>query len=94
MTIVECKIVLFNPWLQNAEGVLWSPNINSLPNNKFLDWSKLKALAYDKASVTEKWKFILGRTEYIMTRKGENAFTLKSSAPFFLKPCVSGAGAL
>ena len=36
--------------------------INSLPNDKFLDWSKLKALADNKINVTEN---IVG--------KGENA---------------------
>ena len=45
---------------------------NSLPNNKFLDWSKLKAFADDKINVTEKLIFVLGRVENIV-RKGENA---------------------
>ena len=45
--------------------------INSLPDGKILDWSKLKALA-DKIKVTEKFKIILGRLENIV-RKGENA---------------------
>ena len=45
---------------------------NSLPNDKFLDWSKLKALADDKINVTEKLKFVLGRVENILG-KGENA---------------------
>ena len=35
----------------------------TLPNNKFLDWSKLKALADDKRNVTEKLIFVLGRVE-------------------------------
>ena len=35
----------------------------SLPNNKFLDWSSLKALADDKINVTETLKSILGRVE-------------------------------
>ena len=45
---------------------------NSLPNDKFLDWSKLKALADNKINATEKLKFVLGRVEYIVG-KGENA---------------------
>ena len=45
---------------------------NSLPNNKFLDWSKLKALASNKINVTEEFKFVSGRVENIMG-KGENA---------------------
>ena len=47
---------------------------NSLPNNKFLDWSKLKAYAEDKINVTQKLKFELGRV-YLenIVGKGENA---------------------
>ena len=45
---------------------------NSLPNHKYLDWSKLKAFADDKINVTEKMKFVFGRVENIVG-KGENA---------------------
>ena len=45
---------------------------NSLPNDKILDRSKLKAFADDKINVTEKLKFVLGRIENILG-KGENA---------------------
>ena len=38
---------------------------NSLSNNKFLDWSKLKAFADDKLNFAEKLKFVLGRVENI-----------------------------
>ena len=37
--------------------------LNSLPNNKILDWSKLKARADDKINVNEKSKFCLRRAE-------------------------------
>ena len=47
-------------------------SFNSLPNDKILDWSKLKALADNKIKVTEILKIILGRVENIV-RKGENA---------------------
>ena len=47
-------------------------NPNSLPNYKFLDWSKLKELADNKINVAEKWIFVLGRVENIVG-KGENA---------------------
>ena len=51
-------------------------HINSLPNDKILDWSKLKALADNKIKVTEKLKIILkiilGRVENIVGN-GENA---------------------
>ena len=43
---------------------------NSLPNDKFLDWFKLKAFADDKIKGREKLKFDLGRVENIV---GENA---------------------
>ena len=33
---------------------------NSLPNDKYLDWSKLKAFAADKINTTEKQMFFLG----------------------------------
>ena len=38
-------------------------NFNSLPNNKFLDWSKLKAFADEKFNITQTLKFVLGRVE-------------------------------
>ena len=46
--------------------------VNSLPIDKIVDWSNLKASAGDKIRVTEKLKFVLGRVENIMG-KGENA---------------------
>ena len=45
---------------------------NSLPNDTFLDWSKLKAFADDKINVTQNLKFVLEREENIVG-KGENA---------------------
>ena len=44
----------------------------TLPNDKILDWSKLKAFADDKINVNQKLKFDLGRIENIVG-KGENA---------------------
>ena len=37
--------------------------VNSLPNDKNLDWSKLDGFADDKINVTEKLKFVLERIE-------------------------------
>ena len=45
--------------------------INSLPSDKFLNLSKLKALGDDKINVTEKLKFLFARIE-INVGKGEN----------------------
>ena len=43
---------------------------NSLPNDKFLDWIKLRAFAHEKSDVAEKLLFVLGRVENIVS-KGE-----------------------
>ena len=40
--------------------------IKSLPNDKFLDWSKLKAFADDKRIKTQKLKFMSERVENIV----------------------------
>ena len=45
---------------------------HSLPNDKILDWSNLKAFADDKINMTENLKFVRGREENI-EGKGENA---------------------
>ena len=47
-------------------------SFNSLPNDKFLDWSKLKAFADDKMNVRRNFKLVLGREENIVGN-GENA---------------------
>ena len=39
---------------------------NSLPNDKILDWSKLKAFADDKINVNQKLKSDMGRIENIV----------------------------
>ena len=46
--------------------------VNSLPNNKILDWSKLEAFADEKINMTEKSKSVLRRVENTVG-KGENA---------------------
>ena len=67
-------------------------HLNSLPNDKFLHWSKLKALADSKTSVTSKQKFSFRWVENIV-RKGENAgyqhFLLFPVC--FQKACFSGS---
>ena len=47
-------------------------SLNPLPDDKILDWSKLKAFADDKINVAENLDFVLGRIENIVG-KGENA---------------------
>ena len=49
---------------------------NSLPNDKVLDWSKLRAIFKKKKKqnkCNEKLKFVLGRVENIVG-KGKNVF--------------------
>ena len=52
-------------------AVQLSTSFNPVPNNNFLDWSKLKELADGKINVTKNSKFVLGRVENIVG-KGEN----------------------
>ena len=47
-------------------------DFTSLPNNKIMDWSKLKAFADNKLNATVKLKFVLEWIENIVG-KGENA---------------------
>ena len=49
-----------------------SIKINSSPNNKILDQSKIQALADSKINMNKKLKFVFGRVENIVA-KGENA---------------------
>ena len=56
-------------WINNTLKLVH--RFKSLPNDKTLDWSKLKAFA-DNINVTVKLKFVLGRVENIVD-KGENA---------------------
>ena len=47
-------------------------SVNSLPNDKILDWFKLKAFADDKINANVKLNFGTGRVQNIVG-KGENA---------------------
>ena len=44
-------------------------DLNSLPNDKIVDWSKFKALADDKIYVTQNLNFVLEKLENILGRK-------------------------
>ena len=54
-------------------SILTRSTLNSLPNDKILDWSKFKAFADDKIKVLKMIIFVLDRDENIVG-KGENAF--------------------
>ena len=45
------------------------PEFNSLPKDKVLDWSNLKAVADDRINVNEQMKFGLGRVENIVVKE-------------------------
>ena len=47
-------------------------SLTCLPDDTFLDWFKLKAIADHKVNVTQKLEFVLGRV-YNIVGKGENA---------------------
>ena len=48
-------------------------NCNSVPNDKILDRSKVKAFADDKLTVTKELKFVLGKEENIVGKGKKNA---------------------
>ena len=65
--------------------------VNSLPNDKILDWSKMNAFADNKINVSEKLKFVSDWVENNVG-KGENAgyqhfllFPIMFSRGFFSK---------
>ena len=82
---------------QNVRPTRHAGLFNSLPNDKILNLSKLKAFVDGKMSMTLKLKFVLGRVENIVG-EGENAgyqhFLLfpqcfqKSSSPGSLKVVI------
>ena len=55
-----------------AKNLPHTQTFNSLPNDKILDMTKLKAFADDKINETLKLKFALGQVENILG-KGVNA---------------------
>ena len=59
---------------------------NSLPNDKILDWSKLKTLADDKIKVTEELNFVLGKRKHFWKRRN---CSLRAISPF-LTVCSKG----
>ena len=48
---------------------------NTLPNDKFLDWSKFKALADDKINGNRNFKFVLGKVENLSGKKEKMLIT-------------------
>ena len=50
-------------------------SVNSLPNNKILDRSKLKAFADDKINATEKLRCVSEKIENILGKRENTAFS-------------------
>ena len=67
--IRNCHLPTLSVWKSLQFVIL--ERINSLPNNKTLYWSKLKAFADNNLNVDQKLKLSLGRAENIVG-KGEN----------------------
>ena len=66
--------------------------VNSLPNDKIFDWTKLKAFADDKINVNEKLKLGLGRVENIMGKEEHAGYQHFLLFPqYFQKRSVSGS---
>ena len=70
---------------------------NSLPNDKILDWSELKAFADGQIIVSEKLKLVLARVENIMGKRRKcwsaafSPFSTLFSKSFFYKVVKSHA---
>ena len=71
--------------------IVWE-QVNTLPNDKILDWSKFKAFANDKINVTQKLKFVLEMVENIVG-KGENCLSPAISLflQYFRKTSFTGS---
>ena len=66
-----CHLVKSNT-KYSGQGIKFNVRIlslNSFPNGKILDWSKLKAFADDKIKVNEKLKFGLRRVKNIVGKE-------------------------
>ena len=62
---------LIYPQCFQKQGLVWE-RVNSLPNDKILDLSKLKAFADENSNEFQKLSFVLGGVKNIVG-KGENA---------------------
>ena len=67
--------------------------LNSVPNNKILDWSELKAFEDNKVNLIEKLKDVLGRVETLWEKEkmlvtSIFSFSAMFSKEFFLRVCV------
>ena len=92
---VKAEILLCNfikiGWVV-SENKIFEKEVNSLPNNKGLDWSRIKDITDDKINVTQILKFVSSMGENIVG-KGENTgyqhFLLFPQ--YFQKASISGS---
>ena len=68
-----------------SKSTIIADDINSLPNDKNLDWSRFKAFADDKINVTEKSKLVLGQVKNIVGKRENAGFQC------FQKPSYTGS---
>ena len=78
LSAIFCHLQALSVW--KSLKFVWE-RVNSLSNNKLLDWSKLKAFTDNKINVTKELKFVSGRVETLVG-KGKNA----GHQHFFLFP--------
>ena len=69
---MTCSLQTHKTRASMGKGNTLLKRINSLPNNKFLDWSILKAFADDRINEAQNLKFVSGRIENNVGR-GKNA---------------------
>ena len=76
--------------MSNKYFYLFTKCINSLSNDKILDYSKLKAFADNKINVTQKLKYKLGRLENIVGKGGNAGHRFALCPQFFNIPLIQG----
>ena len=64
-----CNYILLSSDHSQFDSLPHNHDFNSLPNDKILDWSELKALADDKINVTQKLTVSLGWVENIVGKE-------------------------
>ena len=78
--------------LVKSRTITIQSTVNSLPNNKILDWAKLKAFADNKINVNEKkFKFVLGGVETLWEKEKMLGISIFSfSHNVFKRPLIQG----
>ena len=64
----------FDKQVRSSSVAEWEISVNPLPNNKILDWSKLKAIADDKMKVLKMVIFVFDMIENIVEKEGNASY--------------------